>query len=392
MQTFLSYAFRPFFLFAFIYAALAMSAWLVWIGLHAMGAQVLEASISLPPHQWHAHEMLFGYTMAAITGFFLTAVPNWTNTKPVQGTTLIVLIVAWLAGRVAIWFSTYLPPALVAGLDLSLIAILFGLVMKALKARPSKRNLVFVPILIALFASNLMTHLEHMGITEDTLANGHTLALNTVLTLIVIIGGRVIPAFTSNALRRLGEEQLPETWPAFTILAIASLVLVAIGDVLELDDTLRGGIAIVAAIANLLRMTKWQSLKTLDQPIVWVMHLGYIWLIVGFALKAMALLGDNLSEVTAMHALTVGTVGTMTIGIMTRAALGHTGRLIHASPMVIAAFTMMTMTALIRIIGPAITPEFYNEAMLISGLIWVGLYLGLTKVFWPVLTQPRINS
>lgn len=392
MHTLLSYAFRPFFLFAFTYAALAMIAWLVWIGLHAAGAQVLDASISLPPHQWHAHEMLFGYSMAAITGFFLTAVPNWTNTKPVQGTTLVVLVLAWLAGRIAVWFSAYLPPILTAGLDLSLIVILLGLVLNALKARPSKRNLIFVPILVALFAANLMAHLENIGITEDTLASGHMLALNTILVLIVIIGGRVIPAFTTNALRRLGEEQLPETLPAITILAIASVVLVTIGDVLQLDDTVRGGIAGFAALANALRMLRWQSFKTLDQPIVWVMHLGYLWLVIGFVLKASALLGDSISEISAIHALTVGAVGTMTIGIMTRAALGHTGRFIQASPAVTTAYIMMTVAAIVRVGGPALIPDYYNETMLISGVLWIGLYLCLAVVFWPILTRPRINS
>jgi len=392
MPIFYSYAFRPFFLFAFVYAFVAMSAWLTWIGLHAVGAEVLEMSISLPPYRWHAHEMLFGYAIAAITGFFLTAVPNWTDTKPVQGLTLVALTIAWVAGRLAIWFSAYLPDLLVAGLDLLLIPMLLGLVLKALKSRWSKRNLIFVPILLALFAANLLVHLEQMGITEDTMASGHTLALNTILILIVIIGGRVIPAFTTNALRRQGEENLPQTHPTVSVAAVASMVLIALGDLMALDDSLRGGLAIFAVAANVLRVTKWQTLKTLGEPIVWIIHLGYAWLIVGLSLKAFALFSPALTEITAMHALTVGTVGSMTIGIMTRAALGHTGRQIHASPVMVAAYVMMSLAALIRIVGPALVPEFYNETMLISGLLWIALFFGLSWVFWPVLTQPRINS
>jgi uncharacterized protein involved in response to NO len=392
MPVFFSYAFRPFFLFAFVYAFVAMSAWLTWIGLHAIGAQVLEMSISLPPFQWHAHEMLFGYSIAVITGFFLTAVPNWTDTRPVQGPTLVALASAWVVGRLAIWFSAYLPDLLVAGLDLLLIPMLLGLVLKALKSRWSKRNFIFVPILLTLFAGNLLVHLEQLGITEDTMSMGHTLALNVVLILIAIIGGRVIPAFTTNALRRLGEEELPQPYALFDVLSVVSIILIAIGDLLGLDDTLRGSLAVFAVVVNTLRMTKWQTAKTFNQPIVWIIHLGYAWLIIGMALKATALFGASLSEITAMHALTVGTVGSMTVGIMTRAALGHTGRLIHASPMIVAAYVMISLAALVRIIGPSMLPELYNEAMLLSGLLWVVLFAGLSWVFWPVLTRPRINT
>jgi len=392
MPVFFSYAFRPFFLFAFGYAFIAMSAWLVWIGLHAAGAEVLHMSISLPPFRWHAHEMLFGYAMAAITGFFLTAVPNWTDTRPVQGPTLIALALAWISGRLAVWFSAFLPELLVAALDLSLTLMLLGLVVKALKSRWSKRNFIFVPILLSLLAANLLVHLEQLGITENTIDLGHTLALNTILVLIVIIGGRVIPAFTTNALRRQDEENLPQSLPFFDVAAIVSMVLIALGDLMALDDSLRGGLALLALFANIGRVTKWQTVKTVGEPIVWIIHLGYAWLIVGLALKAFALFGSDLTEITAMHALTVGTVGSMTIGIMTRAALGHTGRLIQASPMMVSAYVMMSVAALIRIVGPTLVPQYYNEAMLLAGLLWVGLFLGLSWTFWPILTRPRINT
>ncbi len=392
MHVFFSYAFRPFFLFAFVYAFVAMSAWLFWIGLHAAGGDVLEMSISLPPYQWHAHEMLFGYAMAAITGFFLTAVPNWTNTRPVQGPTLIVLAGTWIAGRLAIWFSAYLPEPMVAVLDMSLILMLLGLVLKALSARWSKRNVIFVPILLGLLGANLLVHLEQMGITEDTTAMGHILALNVILILIVIIGGRVVPAFTTNALRRQGEENLPQSHPLFDIASILSMVLIAVSDLIALDDDLRGAVTVFAVVANLLRIRNWQTTRTLSEPIVWIIHLAYVWLIAGLALKAFALFNPDLSEVTAMHALTVGAVGSMTIGIMTRAALGHTGRLIHASPVMVAAFAMMSLAALIRVASPALFPEFYNEAMLVSGLLWIALFFGLSWIFWPVLTRPRVGT
>jgi len=392
MTAFFSYAFRPFFLFAFIYAFVAMGAWLTWIGLYAAGAEVLEASISLPPYQWHAHEMMFGYAMAVITGFFLTAVPNWTNTRPVEGATLKALAGAWVAGRLAIWFSSYLPGLLVAALDLSLIFILLLLVLKALKARWSKRNFIFVPILLALLVANLLVHLEHMGITEDTMATGHMLALNVILLLIVIIGGRVVPAFTTNALRRLNETTLPQPNAIFDIASILSMILICVGDLIGLDDGLRGAIVVFAVIANALRMTKWRTSKVLDQPILWIIHLAYAWLIVGLALKAAALFDFGLTEITAIHALTVGTVGSMTIGVMTRAALGHTGRTIHASPTMVSAYVAISVAALIRVAGPALVPQYYNQALLLSGVLWAVLFMALSWNFWPILTRPRLNS
>jgi len=392
MTVFFSFAFRPFFLLACLYASLAMTAWMIWIAMYAMGLDLPTLSISLPPYQWHAHEMLFGYAMAVITGFFLTAVPNWTGTRPVQGATLIALTVAWLAGRMAIWLSAYLPEILVSVLDLSLIAMLFGLVVKALSACWSKRNFIFVPILISLFSANLMVHLQQMGVTDDTLLTGHQLALNTILLLIAIIGGRVVPAFTTNALRRNGELDLPSPNALFDGLAIGSIVLVAGGDVVQLDDSLRSGLAVAAMLASALRMTTWRTVKTFGQPMVWIMHLGYLWLIIGLGLKAAALAGFMTSETTAQHALTIGAIGSMTIGVMVRAALGHTGRIIQSSPAIVFCFTLISTTAIVRVFAPDIFPDYYNLELLVAGLMWIAAFGTLSVLFWPILTRPRVNS
>jgi len=369
-----------------------MIGWLALIGLHAAGGQVLEISISMPPYQWHAHEMLYGYTIAVITGFFLTAVPNWTDTRPVQGATLGALVAAWIAGRLAIWFSAYLPALLVAGLDLLLIPMLLAMVIKALMARFSKRNLIFLPILFALFCGNALAHLEQLGWTEDTTTMGHTLALNVIILLIVIIGGRVVPAFTTSALRKKGEENLPQSHKPLELASILSVIAIALGDLAGLDDQIRGGFAIFAVIANTLRFANWCGMKTLSDPIVWIMHLGYAWLILGLILKAVALLSPLLVEATALHALTVGAIGSMTIGVMTRASLGHTGRVIVASPMMVLAYAMVSLAALTRVLGPMLMPEYYNEAMLVAGFLWIGVYAILSSVFWPMLTKPRINT
>jgi len=391
LSTFLSYGFRPFFLFAFSYAAIAMVAWLAWIGLHAADAHVVEMTTAMAPHHWHAHEMIFGYTLAAIAGFFLTAVPNWTGTKPVSGTTLGVLVVAWLAGRAAIWFSTYLPISVVAVLDLSFLPILLVVVVKSLFSRPTQRNLIFVPILVGLLAGNMLVHAEGVGMFDDGLIKGHLLALDTVIVLISVIGGRITPAFTTNALRRIGHEgeDLPQSKKPLEFLSIGSLIALLVADLLVEPGPVTGALAALAAAANLWRQAGWSWRLTLNQPIVWILHLGYLWLVVGMALRALSGLTDGLSETTAMHALTVGAIGTMTLGVMTRAALGHTGRALHASPAVVFGYVAVSVAALIRIVGPALLPQFYNEAMLAAAIVWTAAYAVVAFVFWPILTTPR---
>jgi len=391
LSTFLSYGFRPFFLFAFGYAAIAMVAWLAWIGLHAADAHVVEMTTAMAPHHWHAHEMIFGYTLAAIAGFFLTAVPNWTGTKPVSGNTLGVLVVAWLAGRAAIWFSTYLPVFLVAILDLAFLSVLLVVVVKSLFSRPTQRNLIFVPILIGLLAGNLLVHAEGVGVFDGGLVKGHLLALDTVIVLISVIGGRITPAFTTNALCRLGYEgdDLPKSKKPLELLSIGSLMALLVADLLVEPGALTGALAAIAAVANLWRLAGWSWRRTLDQPIVWVLHLGYLWLVVGMALRGASGLTDGLSETTAMHALTVGAIGTMTLGVMTRASLGHTGRALHASPAVVFAYAAVSAAALIRVVGPALVPQFYNEAMLAAAIVWTLAYATVAFVFWPILTTSR---
>jgi uncharacterized protein involved in response to NO len=390
-SVFFSYGFRPFFLFACIFAALSMGAWLTWIGLHAMNAQVLRPTIAVPPHEWHAHEMLFGYSLAVITGFFLTAIPNWTGAKPVNGLTLVILSGVWLAGRVAIWFSAYLPAALVAVIDLAFIPLLLVLVAKALFKRWAPRNFVFIPILTLLFIANLLAHAEWMELMDDVSGIAYRLALGTVILLITIIGGRVVPAFTTNALRRLGHERLPASHKVVDILSVASVGAIIVVDLIAPYGTVAGAITALAALANAMRLAGWRGLQTLGEPIVWVLHLAYAWLVVGLGFKAAAYF-DLLSEATAIHALTVGAVGSMTLAVMTRASLGHTGRALQIAPPITFAFVLISLSAILRVAVPAWAPQFYNEAMVIAGGLWMLAYIIVLVIFWPILTLPRNSA
>lgn len=385
----LSYGFRVFFLLAGLYAALSMAAWLLWIGLHAMNVQVLKPSIAMPVHLWHGHEMLFGYGLAVIAGFLLTAVPSWTGRRPVAGGLLALLSGAWLAARLASWSSAHLPAALVAGLDLAFIAFLGGLVARALLAGWSPRNLVFLPVLACLLAANLLVHFEMLGLIEDGIAVGLTLALDAILVLIAVLGGRIVPAFTTNALRRTGVERLPRSYKPLEIAALASMVLLLLADLAWPGSKLTGAVAATAALCNGLRMIGWRSRLTLGQPILWILHLAYGWLVLGLLLKAVALLSGALSEITAIHALTVGAIGSMTLGVMSRAGLGHTGRPLVAPAPIVAAYGLVSLAALLRVAGPWLAPGFYNEVVMLAGLTWVAAFAIFSLVFWPILTRPR---
>ncbi len=391
-KAFFSYGFRPFFLFACLYAMLAMAAWLLWIGIHAMGGEIEMIGSALPPHIWHAHEMLFGYVMAVIAGFFLTAVPSWTDTRPVQGHALMGLVTLWLSGRLAIWLSAGLPGWLVAALDLAFIPALFSLVLFALTKRWSKRNLIFLPILALLFFGNVLVHGELLGWFSDTLTLGHRLTLDTALLLIVLIGGRVIPAFTTNALRNTGHSLLPITRQPVEVLAIASMIALLIANALEAPSIWIGGISLTATVTHFIRLSGWRTLQVLGRPIVWVLHLGYLWLIIGFALIAVSAFSDLLSEVTALHTLTIGAIGTLTVGVLTRAGLGHTGREVVASKPIITAYLLLSAATILRVITPVFLFEFYNEAMLISGLLWIMAFSALVWIYYPILTTPRKSS
>ena len=390
-QTFFSYGFRPFFLLGCLFAAGSMAAWLAWIGLHAANGEVLRPTIATAPHQWHAHEMLFGYAMAMIAGFFLTAVPSWTGTKPVSGPMLGVLATAWILGRLAVWFSAYLPGILVAAVDVAFIPLLLALVSKSLFKRWAPRNFVFVPILAILLAANLTIHADWLGWLDDGAATAFGAGVDAVVLLIVIVGGRVVPAFTTNALRNTGHTALPVSRRPLDVASIVLVAAVIPIDAFYADGALAIGVAALAAWANAVRFIGWRGLATRGQPIVWVLHLAYAWVVIGLALKACAHAG-LVSHASALHALTVGAIGTMTLAVMSRASLGHTGRALVAAGPVVVAYVMINLSAFVRVAVPALLPEYYNQGMIVAGLLWLATYVTVSVVYWPILALPRRSA
>ncbi len=387
---FLGYGLRPFFLFAGLYAALAMLVWIGWLALHAMNGIVLEPMSHFPALLWHGHEMLFGYVVAVIAGFLLTAVPNWTGSPMLGRTRLMLLTAVWCAGRLAMWFGAALPGWLVAAIDVPFPIILAAMGVGPLWQKRAPRNYVFVAVLFAIATANFFVHAEVLGWFEDSARTGFVLGIDVVLLLMTVVGGRIVPAFTTGALR--AEDVTLRSSNLLDKLAIASVLAVGITD-LALPDSFSSGVcALIAGTALGLRMIGWRTGKTLDKPILWVLHLGYGWIAFALLLKGIAETTSWVSSVTAMHGLTVGAIGTLTLGVMSRAALGHTGRPLVASRALALAYGAVSLAALTRLFGPEILPDWYTEVMIASGVLWVVAFGIFTTLFWPVLTRPRVDG
>lgn len=391
-HSFFSYGFRPFFLGAAIYAALAMALWLAWIGIHAANASLIWISISGPPHVWHAHEMVFGFAMAAVAGFLLTAVPNWTSATPLSGRPLVVLFGLWLAGRAVMLSSAFLPALVVAAVDLAFIPALALHVARQLFVRPQKRNMVFLGILLALFAANVSYHLSAAGLADLDPTAGLRAGVLIVVLVIVIIGGRIVPSFTHNYLHRTEpQSRMPTRSDIIDRVAVMTMLIFAVATLVPVGDTVLAVTAGAAALANAVRLAGWRGTATVSEPIVAVLHAGYLWVVIGLGVWCVADATNLISEVSALHALSTGAIGTMILAVMSRASLGHTGRPIAAPASIVVSYVLVTLAAALRTFGPALVPSAYNPVMLASGLLWTAAFALFAITYAPILTRPRAS-
>ena len=383
-----NYGFRPFFFFAGLFGAGSI---LIWVGVYVGH---VDLNLTSPPVLWHAHEMLFGYAAAAIAGFFLTVVPNWTEAKAQKGPVLMGLTVLWLLGRMAVWGQGSLPYTWVAVLDMTFLIGLTIVIVRPLIRSQNRRQLLFVPILLSLIVGNAMTHLSVLGIFDlgafDLGEQGITLAIDAVLVLIAIMGGRVTPSFTSSFLGHAN--------PNVKVLQNATLnkaVLVASWTVLTVDQVAAGSVYsgtmfMIASILHLVRLLGWQGWRTLSNPLLWALHLGYLWFVVGMALKGLADFGF-IEPTSALHGLTIGAIGTMTLAIMSRASLGHTGRPMKAHPAVVVAYVLLSGAALARL-SVAWWPDMALELIMGSAVMWTGAFVLFFIIYAPILCRPRIDG
>jgi uncharacterized protein involved in response to NO len=381
----LEYGFRPFFLLCGVYALLIVPLWLFRFAHDSVpfGA--------LPGMYWHAHEMLYGFVIAAVAGFLLTSVPSWTGVKGSAGWPLLIAVCAWLLGRIAMSTVGDVPFWLTAAAELCLIPVLLVYLVPPI-VRSRNRNAPLLLVLAVLWLIDaVFIHALRGG--EVLLAGGAMrAAIDFVLILVTIIGGRIVPAFTANALRKRGEtvELVTRRWLEFAV--ISAMVAIAIVDAVAPDPAVSGTLAALAAGLHALRLNGWRSFRTRGEPILWVMHVAYAWLPVGLLLKAGALLTGVAWASKWQHALTSGVLATMILAVMTRASLGHTGRPLVVPRAIALAYVLLTAGTVLRVFGVALFPGHYLLTVSASGLAWVLSFGIFVAVYLPILWGPRADG
>jgi uncharacterized protein involved in response to NO len=379
------YGFRPFFLMSAMYALLMVPWWMY---------RFAHASVSfggLPALYWHAHEMIYGFVMAAIAGFLLTAVPSWTSQRGSAGWPLVVAIVLWIAGRVSMSMAGAIPFWLFAAAELALVPYLLALLAPPI-LRTRNRNLPVLGVLAVLWIIDAVFTLGVARGDTSLAAGALRLAVDFVLVLVTIIGGRIVPTFTANSLRRRGETASTVTRKPVEVAVIGLMIAIAVTDVFAPAAWLSGVLAGLAALAHLLRLAGWRSLRTGGEPILWIMHVAYAWIPLGLALKACAVLGDFGWAAKWSHAFGAGALATMILAVMTRVALGHTGRPLTVSNPITAAYLLLTAAALLRVFGVALFPDHYLLTLTVAGIAWTLAFGIFLVVYAPILWSPRADG
>lgn len=375
-----SYGFRPFFLAGAAWSAIAVALWL------PMLAGRLRLPTAFSPIEWHVHELIYGYVPAVVAGFLLTAVPNWTGRLPVVGNRLLVLFLTWLAGRLAVLFSGVVGPALAATIDLSFLAILGAVIAREINVGKDKRNFKVLVMVGLLLAGNALFHLE-AAFGKGT-GFGTRIGIGATVLLIMLIGGRIIPSFTRNWLAKRASGRLPEPFGRFDVAAmVGSGATLAVWIVLP-DHGVTATLAAIAALLNAWRLARWAGGRTAPEPLVLILHVAFAFVPIGFALVALGIARPDIVAPTgALHAWTAGAIGLMTLAVMTRASLGHTGRPLTATLAIQGIYVAAGVAALARVVAAF---DLAREPMLsISAGAWVLAFLGFVVVYAPLLLWAR---
>ena len=380
-----AYGFRPFFLLCGWFAVFSMGAWLL------IFSKGMSSTAALPLHLLHGHEMLFGLVSAAIAGFLLTAVPSWTGTRGFGGMPLVGLTVLWLLGRVFFLLSAQLPFTLVLVAELAFLPLLAVLIAPPL-LRSRNRNTPLLGVLAFLWIADL-TFMMAMRGGDPGLASTSLLAtLNLVLLLITIIGGRIVPSFTGNALRKAGIQAAMRSWPWLEATVIILMVLMLLVDLWGPGVRIAGVVAGLAGLAQLLRLSGWHGWRTGNEPIVWILHAGYAWIPLGLILKACFLLGGFPWAAFWTHALGAGAAATMILAVMSRASLGHSGRPLEVAPIMAWSYGLLILAVLVRVFGASFLPFGYTLTIQLAGALWIIAWLIYAVVYTPVLLLPRVDG
>lgn len=379
----LTYGFRPFFLGAAVFAAVAMAVWI------PMLAGRLDLPTAFDPVSWHAHEFLFGYLGAVIAGFLLTAVPNWTGRLPLVGWPLAGLFSIWLAGRVAIAFSAGLPVGVVAVVDLAFQITLAAAILRELVAGRNWRNLVVLGMLAVMIAGNLLFHLDAARGDPAAQGAGLRLALSAAVMMVAVIGGRIVPSFTRNWLVKQGDGRLPKPLGRLDKAALL-ILLAALALWVALPGHAATGVALsVAGAVHTIRLARWAGARTGAEPLVWILHAGYGFVPAGaLAVGASVLWPDLLSPAAAQHLWLAGAIGVMTLAVMTRASLGHTGRPLVAGGGTTLVYLFLICSVLTRLLA-GLWPVQAETLYVLSAVTWIVAFAGFAGLYGPMLMRPR---
>ncbi|MBS0222870.1 MAG: NnrS family protein [Proteobacteria bacterium] len=380
-----SAGFRPFFLAASIWAAVAVP---LWLAAYAGG---LAIPTQLPAIVWHAHEMIFGFAAAVVAGFLLTAIPNWTGRLPLQGISLAALVGLWAAGRLGVLFSGAIGEPMAAVADLSFPLVFALVVAREILAGSNWRNLPMLGALGLLLGGNLLVHLEALGIGNGA-ELGNRIGLATLLMLISLVGGRIIPSFTRNWLVKMRPETaLPTPAGHLDLAALGVTGLALAAWTVAPDAQATSWALLVGGLAVSVRLSRWRGLGTAREPLLLILHVGYGWLAFGLLLVGLNGVLEFLPTAAALHSLTVGAIGTMTLAVMTRASLGHTGRSLSAGPGTKAIYALITASAVLRILSP-LAEDWQLLTVTVAGAAWV-LAFGLFAVLYGnVLRRPSAKG
>ncbi len=373
--------FRPFFMLAGLGGMVLIALWLLlWHSRFPPGAYYGRLG-------WHGHEMLFGYAVAVVAGFLLTAVRNWTGMATPTGTPLAGLAAVWLAGRVLPWIPG-VADWLVVTVDMAFIP-LFGLaLLRPLWGGANRWNRLFLLLLFAMTLANAMVHAEAVGLAPSgTAGRGIELMLVLVLLLLVWVAGRVMPFFTERAVA--GARPRVRWW--LEAAGASLMVALALACATGFSGPIVTAIAVGAGAVQMLRLAGWHDRRVWRIPILWVLYTGYAWLAAGLILYGLSAAG-SVPRSPAIHALTAGAIGIMTLGMMARVALGHTGREVRSVATVNTAFVLLNLAAAVRVLGPWLAPAWYLYAILLAGLLWVLAFGLFCWVYLPILAQARVDG
>lgn len=374
----LSFGFRPFFLGAAVWAVIAVPLWLA----------AFLGGAGLPDRDWHVHEMLFGYVGGVIAGFLLTAVPNWTGRLPVTGLPLALLFALWIAGRAAMLAAPLSPVG--AGVDAAFLIVFAGLVWREVVAGRNWRNLPVAVMVTLLGLANLAFH--GRSIASELGPLSERAAIGMIVLLIAFIGGRVVPSFTRNWLLQAKRTRLPAVADRLDAAGLAMAILGVAAWIVLPEHRLTGIALCLAGLATLARLSRWRPRDVLPEPLIWSLHAGYAWLGLGLALVGAHILAPDIVPRTAgLHALLAGGAGVMTLAMMTRATLGHTGRDRLADRATAALYLSANLAAGCRV-AAAFIPDAGTVLLMAAGLLWTSAFALFLVRYGPMLVRPRLAA